>query len=213
MSWKEKWTFLKPKGVEHEVEGPEGPEKLMFYPISMSSLFTLRVIANPVARAFAALFQNEDNDVGITDRTKGDGKLKGEFVTEKIIEPVTLELAKFRLQQKQIAMEEAVQVLFDPENSRVIMRLIMDSLRDNFDRKMNEDQKNAVAEELFDTIDGGHFRELLTGLFKGNKKVFGPLADMVAQSKEMFQKKMRGLIDSQSEDKEPGEDKMMETTG
>lgn len=210
MSWKDKWTFLKPKGVEHEVEGG----KMMFYPVSMSSLFTLRAIANPVARAFASLFQNEDNDVGMTDRTTGDGQLNGAFTTEKIIEPVSIDLAKFRLQQKQIAWEDAVQVLFDPENSRVVMRLIMDSLRDEFDRSANEEQKNETAKELLNEMDGGHFRELLIGLFKGNKKVFGPLADMVAQSKELINQKMRGLLGREGESDEPEEEtEQTETTG
>jgi hypothetical protein len=190
MSWKERWTFIKPKGEEHEVEG----QKLIFYPVSMSSLFTLKVIATPIAKALATIFQNENNDIGITDRTSGDGKLNGEFVTEKIIEPVSLDLATFRLQQKQSAIEEALQIIFDPINSRIIMRLIMDSLRDEFDRGRTEEQKNADADILLENIDGAQFREFLTGLFKSNKKVFGPLADMVAQSKKVINERMRDLL-------------------
>jgi len=212
MSWKEKWTFIKPKGVDHEVDGPDGPQTLKFYPVSMSSLFTLKAIANPIARAFASLFQSEDNDVGIVDRTSGDGQMNGQFTTEKIVKPVAMDMAKFRLQQKQQAMEEAVQVLFDPDNARTIMRLIMDSLRDEFERSMSEEQKNEVAEELLSTLDGVHFRQLLTGLFKGNKKVFGPLADMVAQSKDLRSQKMRGLLGSNEENEETEENEENETT-
>lgn len=210
MSWKEKWTFIKPKSVEHEVEG----QMLKFYPVSMSSLFTIKTIAAPIARALATIFQSEDNDVGITDRTIGDGQMNGDFTTEKIIEPISMDLARFRLDQKQRAIEDAVNTLFDPANSRVIMRLVMDSLRDDFDRKQNEDEKNKEADRVLETIDGSQFRELLTGLYLGNKKVFGPLADTVAQWKDLLGRRVRdlaGKIEDAPEESPDAEGEEMET--
>lgn len=207
MSWKEKWNFIAPKGVEYEI----GEDKLVFYPVSVSSLFVLRDIAAPIARAFAALFQGEHNDVGTVDRTSGDGQINGEFVTEKIVEPVSMELARFRLDQKQHALEDAIQTLFSPTHARTVMRLIMDSQRDIFDRDASEDQKDETAQELLETLNPSQFQELLKGLYEGNKEAFGPLASMVAQSKDLIKAKMRGLqvVEEPMEE----EENKKETTG
>jgi len=190
MSWK-KWTFIKPKGTQVEIEG----ETLTFYPICISSFFNLEVMAAPIAKALSMIFQNEDNDVGITDRTEGAGVEDGSFKTEKVVAPVSLELARFRLDQRKAALEDAFRVLFDRSNIRAVVRLLMDSLRDEFDRKKNEDEKNAEADEFIADVDGILFRKLLIGLYEGNKKVFGPLANTVAHFKKMMDQKMRGLDD------------------
>ena len=210
MSWKD-WTFLKPQGVEHEVEG----RKFTFYPISVDSLFILRIVAAPVSRAFASLFQSEENDVGITERTIG-GKLEDQFTTERIIAPVSLDLAKFRTQNKQKLFEEAAHVLFDPSNLRILVRFIMDSLRDEFDRNLNDADKDKEADKFMKEVDGGILSQFVVGLYNGNKKVFGPLANTVAQWKNLIGQRMRDLltqVNPESESKSEEEKKTIKDTG
>lgn len=208
MSWKEKWTFIKPKGVPCKLDEDE----LLFYPVSISCMFTLKEIAAPIARAFASLFQSEGNDVGATDETVSTNN-QSDFINRKIVEPVSMELARFRLDQKQRAIQDAIETLFSPANSVIVARIIMDSLRDDFARKNTEEQKDAEAKDLLDTIDGAMFQQLLHGLYEGNKKVFGPLASMVAQSKSLLQAKMRGLSLVQDDEDDESNPSQSETTG
>lgn len=206
MSWKDKWTFIAPKAVPVKIEDDE----LKFYPVCVSSMFVIKTIASPIARALASIFQNEDNDVGVVDKVKGTG-VDGEYVTEKRIEPVSMELARFRLDQKQHAIEEAVETLFDPKNAQIIMRIVMDSMRDDFDRSKSEEEKDKEAVEVLNTIDASMFYKLLMGLYAGNQQVFGPLASMVAQSKGLIRDKVRGL--NLVEEEEVEEESQPETTG
>lgn len=206
MSWKEKWTFIKPKGIPCKID----EDTLLFYPVSISCMFTLKEIASPIARAFASLFQSEENDVGATDETVSTNN-QTDFINRKIVEPVSMELARFRLDQKQRAIQDAIETLFSPINSLIVARIIMDSLRDDFDRDKTEEQKTAEARDLLDTIDGAMFQQLLTGLYQGNKKVFGPLASMVAQSKNLLKARMRGLNLVESDEDES--QNQSETTG
>jgi hypothetical protein len=207
MSWKEKWTFIAPKAVPVKIEDDE----LKFYPVCVSSMFVIKTIAAPIARALASIFQSEENDVGVVDEVKGTG-VDGEYVTRKKIEPVSMELARFRLDQKQHAIEEAVDTIFDPKNSRTVMRIVMDSMREDFDRNKSEEEKDKEAVEVLNTIDASMFYKLLMGLYAGNKTVFGPLASMVAQSKGLIQDKVRGLSLVEDEE-EVAEESQPETTG
>jgi hypothetical protein len=204
MSWKDKWNFIKPKSISHKIDEDE----LQFYPVSVTCMFTLKEIAAPIARALAALFQSEENDVGATDETVSSNSQK-DFTNRKIVEPVSMELARFRLDQKQRAIQDGIETLFSPSNAIIVARIIMDSLRDDFDRKKSEEQKDAEAQDLLDTIDGAMFQQLLTGLYEGNKKVFGPLASMVAQSKEMIQSRLRGLSPVSSEEASEDDDESL----
>ena len=208
MSWKEKWTFIKPKGISCKID----EDTLLFYPVSISCMFTLKEIAAPIARAMASLFQSEGNDVGATDETISENNQQ-DFINRKIVEPVSMELARFRLDQKQRAIQDSIETLFSPTNAVIVARIIMDSLRDDFDRNKTEEQKDVEATDLLETIDGAMFQQLLHGLYKGNEKVFGPLASMVAQSKKLLQAKMRGLQPVENENEDENDPSQQETTG
>lgn len=188
MSWKESWNFIKPKGVQHLI----GEQELTFYPISMSSLFGLRTIAEPVAEALVTLFQGEGNDAGVVEE-KQFADNSTAFTSKISTQPVTPELAKFRLDTKKMAVGRAVDTLFDKTNARAIMFLIMDSLRDEFDRGAPAEKRIKEADDVLEEIDAAAFKEMLVGLYKGNEKAFGPLADMVAQSRGLIETKMRDL--------------------
>lgn len=211
MSWKEKWNFIKPQSTPYMIDEDE----LQFYPVSVTCMFTLKEIASPIARALASIFQSEENDVGITDETVSENN-QSDFINRKIVQPVSMDLARFRLDQKQRAMQDAIETLFSPANAIIVARIIMDSLRDDFDRTKTEAEKDLEAQDLLDTIDGAIFQQLLTGLYVGNKKVFGPLASMVAQSKELIQARLRGLSPVSSDEVIEEEDESQsqpETTG
>jgi len=186
MTWKN-WKFITPKGTPFKVEG----EEMMFYPVSVGRALVLKDILLPICEAITTIFQGMETkgtqsqlDELITNQKTG------ESVNRVKIESISPEILKLRSEQQQRSMKNAVSVVFDPQNSLIVVRLIMDSLRDEFDRGIAEEKKMELAKELLETIDINHFKQLIQGLFEANKKVFGPFVTVIEQTKDMVAQKL-----------------------
>lgn len=173
-SWKEQLDFLSPKGIEHEVQG----KKLMFYPISNKILFQLKEVAKPLASAIAALFPDARKDVGTKydyadDPDVAPGK---ERLLHMETEGISAQLALLRLDTKEKAIIGIIDALTDSNNALVIGRVIVDSLKDVFERdSMSPQETTKFMENMsIDTL-----KDMLLGLMKANAKVLGPLGEKV----------------------------------
>jgi hypothetical protein len=199
MSWKN-WNFIKPKGIPFQI----GEQELIFYPVSVNTIFVLRDLAFPISNAIHSLFNyNSKSDQGYLDE-QIHNKKTDETTIRNRMEPTPPALAKLRYEQQQEAMQKALNVLFDPKNAVTIFRIIMDSLRDEFDRGLPESKKDETAEGLMRELDLEQFKLFLQGLYEGNKKVFGPLANMIERSKEVVLAKLDQVKQAgQSEKEEP----------
>jgi len=179
MGWKEKFTFLSPTFVEHEVQGT----KLHFYPISVKFIFELKTLGKPIAQALATLFSDKENDTGTTIKNVEDSK-KGLKENETVIVPVSVEIAVLRDQQKQGAFEALFEALSEQDNAMLLGRMLMDSLREDFNDTEREDRNLAL--DFIKDMDFAVLRDMITGLVKSNAKVLGPLEDIVAQFSKAF---------------------------
>ena len=162
--------FLNPKYVEYEVNDIT----LNFYPISISTAFNLKKIARPLASSFSVIMSDSSGDRGHTSMTnKGvDGESDIEQIT---VNPMTVELANFRSGQKEKAILDFIEAFTEKSSTDVIMRVIMDSLRDEFNRKVEK----ADVDEFKDQLDVSTTVQLLMGVAKANKSIFGPFMERI----------------------------------
>jgi len=169
--WQEKLSCFSPNFVEHEV----GNQTLHFYPISVGMAFKLRVIGRPLAKSLSVLFGNKDQDHGTKDVT-----VHNEYGSEDrqiIIEPITEGLAKIRHAQRTESVEKLVEALTDDKNAAVVGEILMDSLREVFTKNQPD---RPPPSEFMRMMPLPVLGNMIMGLVKANKEVFGPLTDQVA---------------------------------
>jgi hypothetical protein len=165
MAWKDEFSFIAPVGVEHEVQG----KLLKFYPISVKTAFAVKGVAAALVRALSTILKKHETDCSQKTKLDRDGKMQ-----EVQSEAIDKNLAELRTKERERALEEAIQALLNGDNSLVIGRMLVDSLRDVPGRdKMTSDQIKAFVDEL----PLPALVEMLVGLAKGNKAVFGPLVE------------------------------------
>jgi hypothetical protein len=178
-------SFLTPKFVEHEVND----ETLNFYPVSISTAFQIKEVLKPLARSLSLAMINTDGDRGYTDTRSEDG-----FV-QTIVNPVSPEMAELRSKQKESAILDAIEALTERRSVTAIGRLIMDSLRDEFHGKKQE-QKDV---DLFmDSVDTTTLIQLLTGVAKANKRLFGPFGERIGEMIKVTMGSLEKTMEEQS---------------
>jgi hypothetical protein len=170
--WRDRVSAYTPHFVEHEVRGLG---KIKFYPVDLHMVFRLRQVGKPLAGAISDLFVDRNNDYTSIERQvmheNGDG-----LDREIIAEAVSVEIAKFRAEQREKAVEELIECLTDKDSSAVIAELLMNSMRDEFPKG---DPDNPPAAGFFAEINSSQIADLLTGFAKAHKEVFGPLGGMM----------------------------------
>lgn len=184
-------SFLDSNGVEHSVCG----QTLRFYPMRLSTSFMLRTVGKPLAKAFSTLFADTSRDAGVISKDIIAADHSGR---EEIGQPISVEMARLRHEQRTQAIEDIIHQFTSPTNSTLVGKLIMDSLRDDFSWKGNGEDKIIIddksANEFMDSVDISSFKDFVVGLAKANKEVFGKVGEKMALAVE-------GLADRINENK------------
>lgn len=177
MSWKDTSSAFTPDFVEHEVSG----RKLRFYPVTLRCAFQLRALAGPLASALTTLFEGR-NDSGSKHMEYGqpsEDNTMREFGKETVINAVSLDVIKFRSSARQQAVQTLVNTLTEQSSQRVLGRLVMDSMRDEFPK--GSTFKDSDVDEFTENLDVPVFAQMLVGVGKANAGVLGPLAPKVSK--------------------------------
>lgn len=189
--WKDRFTFLTPTAVTHQVCGKD----LRFYPLSTDIICELRTMAEPLAEAVMQLLAPSKQDTGTQVEDIQDAKEQVR-TRRTVMEGISTDLAKHRDAQRKGAVATLVQMFLNKDTRLLLGSIIMDSLRDDFDGDDARDLKT-VAEfldgdgEKRPRIDARMFVEFLMGVLKANKEVFGPLG--LDAARELLAKRMSEL--------------------
>jgi len=166
MSWKDSFSFIAPEGVDHPVQG----KVFTFYPISVKTAWSIRSTAQSLMQALSTLLTKRDGDRAESQKTQ---KKQGLETQDIHIDAIDKELAELRTKEREKAVGDAIRSLLDPDNSLVIGMLLVDSLRDVFSgQQLSKDEIKRFVDEM----PLPAMSDMLVGLAKGNKSVFGPLA-------------------------------------
>lgn len=216
-NWKDSLNFGEPTASSHKVGGRDTD----FFPVSVGMMFKLRRLAGPIAKALAILTAGSSKDTGHIYRQVGEpitdenGKPilvgQGDNVstirdTETIAEAITPDLAAFRSRERQGAVEDLLVALTEEKSLATMADIIMDSLRmPKADRP--------PASEFFgpEGITTDLLPDLIAGVAKANKGVFGPLAEKLSplftQAQQVLEEKLSVENDAPDENdpEEPSE--------
>lgn len=183
MSWKDRFTYSSKHAVEHSVNG----NLLRFYPNRIQLISELGEISKPIGRAVTTLFgpsKSDTTSISETYRDKVKKDLKSGFETaESVVDKITVqavsaEVADHRRKERDGAIDELIEGLTNPRNRVLFGRLLMDSLREEFEYK--RDRSTAEVEEFLNG-DGAEYEgltlpvlaEMVVGWLKANAQVFG----------------------------------------
>jgi len=169
-------SFLKPKCIEHEVN----EELLKFYPVSLGVIFQLKEVLKPLAFGLASIFTDKGSDRGYTSTSDKDG------FEQTIVNPIGVDLARLRAEEKQKAILDFLEAFSDIKSRNAMGRLVMDSLREEFGRRL----EHKDVTDFIESVDADSLVQLLTGVVRANKGVFGPFGDMIGK---MFSKNIERM--------------------
>ncbi len=192
MSWKKRFTFRDKRGTECKVGGKD----FIFYPNRLALLTEARDLSGPIAKAINTLFADESRDAGSSVKRTHEG----EFFMEDIkTDPLSLDMAKHRVDQRSEAIETIMGTLADKKALNLLGRLFMDSLRDEFPYKLDRSYADVEyflygdpddTEDDYNGLDMPTLVEMFQGWMKGNAKVFGAAGEKMVG---MVREKVEGL--------------------
>lgn len=183
MPKEEKLPFLISKPSPHRVGDGEDAKTLNFYAVSVGTMFALKEPAKLIGKALAVLFSSDSKDVGSMQRNWASEVAPGVMESEIMIEAIKPELASLRLNSKRDAVMDIISALADDNNLKNIGELILDSLRDDFPRGSDHRPPPITfAKELPMPV----LMQMLMGVAKANKGVFGPLGEKIAAMKDQI---------------------------
>lgn len=165
---------FKRKSIPHTVDGFH--DKLNFWPVSMSQLYDMQTVFNPLLEAIRVIMiRNADvSKVNQTEQMMNDGQVTGVTIVNQTgeINPV---LAAQRATETKEALQKVLSELFSGENKLALAGLLADSLRDIFPRDAGDDEKLT----FFDAMDLPAMAGMVGGFIQANAKVLGPFAERI----------------------------------
>ena len=195
----EMFRLLSPLSVDREIHG----KTATFYTCSVRTCARLQNLLSKMAGYLSTLMG--------ADSKRDQGKVEedyqtesGEVIQKTRVEPINPDLARLRTQQKQAAVEGAVQELLSDSNRTAIGELLMDSLKDNFPRG-----KKRPAEECLEFVDSMDLPTLilfLQGLAMANAKVFGDLGKGLGRAVQTQAEKLLGKVRDEDANEDPPTD-------
>jgi hypothetical protein len=161
-------------------------KELKFFPNSAICVLDLQSIIRPVAGALSILFQDRRHDRAqetnkfndFRDKGEGDNLLgtSGENVKIQAIDPA---LVKLRTEQTERAINELCDLVATPENRTIVGKLLVDSLREEYEERP---ASKADADDLMVSVDTMTLVEMLRGLAEANKDLFAPFRKLVPKA-------------------------------
>jgi len=179
--------------VTAEVGGTE----IRFWPISLSMLGRLRSIGRPLAQSIGIILgggqndvrqemvQSDDTAVDSVEDTDDDGNtvmrkvLTGVRGTHTSRHAISVELARFRADQKERAIDKLVEAISSEENQLLIAQLIFDSCREVFPRKPTDIELKEFVNDSANLVMVGQF---IAGILKANAQTLGKLGEQLTDS-------------------------------
>lgn len=174
-------------GQSTAVTSKVGDLDIDFYPVSVGMMLRLKGMIGPIAKAIATLTSSNSKDTGSVSKEDGapyvleDGTPMTQMVgntmqmvrdVETSIKPIDPSLARFRSEERTGAINELMVAFGDERNVGVIGDICQDS--------MQVPEANRVdGAKFMETVEAPDFYDIVAGVAKANKGVFGPLADMM----------------------------------
>lgn len=182
-----------------------------FWPLSVSGMYAFKSLYGPLGSAIVALTESRSSDTASVFREVGDavrdetGKPimfgnKPLRDTESSVEAISPELAKVRLSQREKAVADVVSAIMDDTNKEAFARIVIDCTRLSEQLpEMKEGMKCPPAKSLFDQIGLDAIPDLVKGIAKANKGVFGPLTETLGP----LLAQVRGEVDKRLSENAP----------
>ncbi len=163
------YRLLSPFFVEREIAG----RTFKFYPSSVRVAARMANTLSELSGHVSVLMTNTQRDTGSVHEEVSDAD--GMTVKKTSVQPINPDLAEKRVDARAKAVKAAMAQLTSSTNRMILGELLMDSLRDDFDRGAK--RETADVQELVDGMEIPILIEFLGGLVAANSKVFGDLGN------------------------------------
>ena len=171
---------LRKKKTPRIINGTE----FQFYPVRVARILTgdLKDILEPVSEAVQVLLLPRNADQEVISESDPTG------VVAQQIKPPSPEMVRYRSEQKKTSIKAAMDALFADSTRFKIIRIIMDSLRDDCPADPTEEEVKQFADH--ESMDINTFIEFVKGFLAANTAIFGELGNLVRERINKAMEKM-----------------------
>ena len=173
MSFADRIRLLIPVTVEETV----GDATFKFYQCSPKTLAATATLVAKLAGSISMLFADKAGDSGHTVQDFSDPE-SGEFGQTTVINATPEPLVAQRAARRKQAIEDIISSLLVDEHREALIRLVINSLRDDFPRNQPVSVDDLAT---FDDMDMGPFSQFFVGMMRANAKVFGDLGKQLLE--------------------------------
>lgn len=176
MQLMKKLSALRKKATPHQIPAADGQMvEFKFYPVRVAKVATgeLKELAEPLVNAFTLLLNgSRQHEVQVTEEVTEMGAVIRQNTA------IAPELASLRDNQREVAIRRSMDVLLNEKARLAIGRLLMDSLRDDFEKATPTDEEVlAFIDHESMTLDV--LAEFIKGFFAANTMIFGDLGNRI----------------------------------
>lgn len=172
--------FLSPKFHVQRV----GEKDIKFYSMSFGLLKELKGVGKPTAKLLATVFGGVGQEQALKTNKKvieaapddsGQPQTRSSEEASEIgaIDP---KLAEVKLSARAGAVDDLVSSLLDERHHKLFVRIVMDSARDEFPRKLSAEAKGKLVDSMVsDGMDLLTAKDCLLGVIAANRDAVDPL--------------------------------------
>jgi hypothetical protein len=194
------WIKSAPAYSNRSVRSAVADQNVVFYPISVELVFSLRTIAPPLARVVSSLLDRDPRrDQRTSSKTWNDPNT-GELSSHVETDPVSLETTAARAASRSEAIDEMVGTVLGDDAKALLGQMILDSIRPRSDTELPTQVEGL---EFFCGLGLDVLKDYLSGVLKANQGVFSPLARWVTSIKSQLGARIEMALTSTMESPAP----------
>lgn len=165
MSWTDTVSFL---GGANFTKATVNEKEIKFYPISVSTLFRLKALGKPLAKALALIMGDKTVETSLINRHIEDED--GNSVMEEHIKAIESDLLREKFGLREDTITSVIEAFLNEESRDLVGMVIMESIKDEFG-----EEKAPPAKEFMAKLDLSTLVQLVVGVIGANSGALEPV--------------------------------------
>jgi len=187
MALPDKFRVLSPLYHDQEI----GDNSFRFYTNSVKAAAKTSQLLEELAAHVSVLLGKTSQDQGHIVEDFKDPET-GASVEKTSVPPINPDLARLRSEERQKAVRGAIKALLNAKHRMTIAELLMDSLRDDWDRA--KPHPSQEIQEFLDGMDMPTLVSFIKGWATANAKLFGELGNVMSGPMKAAQAEIVGQV-------------------
>lgn len=165
MSWTDTVSFL---GGANFTKATVNGKEVKFYPISVNTLFRLKALGKPIAKALAVIMGDNTVETTLVNRHINDDE--GNSVMEEHVKAIEADLLREKFNLREDTILSVIDAFLNEESRNLVGQVIVESIKDEFG-----EETPPPAKEFMASLDLSTLVQLIVGVIGANAGALEPV--------------------------------------